>query len=183
MRDLFVLMLVLVGVAVALLVVFTPFQPQEGPPSDETSSTRVGERHESLIPQEIPGFKRLSLERAEPSLPGEVFSVHARFAPASESSFAGRVESLGISVFRLEDAQAAGELRPLLLLGEPESVAVEGEEMEFFLNEQAAMAGLVWQRGVDLYYILASGAGGDGFEGSALREAVLAAGGALIEGE
>lgn len=178
MQNLFLVMLILIGAAVALFVALITLQPGAPAslppvPSPPTEGTRA------LIPSEIEGFVLEDIERAEPVFERELFSVHATFAPEAESPFAGSVESLGVSVFQLSSPQAAEEIKPLLIMGESGPLTLEGVEAEFFSNEEAALAGLIWQEGLRVYYVLVSGVLGSS-DVDVLREAALTAARAVL---
>jgi len=177
MQNLFVVMLILIGAAVVLFFALMTLQPGVASgPSSTPGPAPEGVR--DVIPHEIEGFVLEDIERAEPVFEGELFSVHATFVPQGDSPFAGNVESLGISIFQLKDPQAAGEIKPLLIMGESSPLALEGVETEFFSNEEAVLAGLIWQEGLRVYYVLVSGAAGASAD--VLREAALTAARAVL---
>jgi len=185
MKNPFILLLIIVGVALAGLAAFLVLQPGEAPPSSSngqqaTSSTEVEQG--ALIPDTLPGFEARSIERAEPSFEGELFSVHAQFSPTSDSPYSGAVESLGVSVFRLSNPDAGAEIKDVLTMGDPETQTVADHEVQVFFNEGAGLAGALWQQGVDVYLVLASGASGDGAAQQRAQEAVRGAAEALLGG-
>ena len=151
MQNLFTVMLILIGVAVALFVGLIVLHL--GAPVEEPTRTQT----ETLIPQEIEGFVTGEMKRTEPAFEGELFSITVPFLPAPDSPFEGSVESLGITVFLLADSKAANEIKPLLLMGDATAVTIEGVRMQAFSNKDAKLAGLLWQDDVKLYYVLVSG--------------------------
>lgn len=180
MKDLFVIMLILIGAAVALLVAFLALPPGPSPPTGTTSSTRA---EQALIPEAIPGFILERIDRAEPSFPGELFSVTAVFVPEPGSPYEGAVASMGVTVFRLESPRSGSEITSTLLLlaDETETITVEGVAVESFLNESQGMAGLVWQQGALIYNVLASAVEDAASEDlQTLNDAVTAAAEAII---
>ena len=182
MKNPFILLLILVGVAVAALGAFLVLQPGEtttGSSSAESTASTDG-REGALIPDSLPGFQARSIERAEPSFEGELFSVHAQFSPTSDSSYAGAVESLGVSVFRLSNPDAGGEIKSILTMGDPEPRTVADHEIQVFFNPGAGLAGALWQQGVDVYLILASGTAGNDQAQQRAQDAVLSAAEALL---
>lgn len=186
MKNPFILLLVLIGVAVAALAAFLVLQPGEGPASSsgsEQASSSTNAEQGSLIPDTLPGFRARSIERAEPSFEGELFSVHAQFSPTSDSPYAGAVESLGVSVFRLSNPDAGGDIKEILTMGDPEARTVADREIQVFFNEGASLAGALWQSGVDVYLVLASGTAGDASSQQQARDAVLSAAEALLGGQ
>lgn len=185
MKNPLILLLVLIGVAVAALAAFLVLQPGGGS-ADSSSAGQATSAADvergALIPDTLPGFKARSIERAEPSFEGELFSVHAQFSPTPDSPYAGTVESLGVSVFRLSDPDAGGDIKEILTMGEPEARTVADHEVQVFVNEGAGLAGALWQRGVDVYLVLASGAAGDDQAQQQARDAVMSAAEALLGG-
>ncbi len=185
MKNPFILLLIIVGVALAGLAAFIVLEPGEPPARSSTgeqatSSTEAEQG--ALIPDTLPGFKSRSIERAEPSFEGELFSVHAQFAPTADSPYSGAVESLGVSLFRLSNPDKGAEIKDVLLMGDPETQTVADHEIQVFFNEGAGLAGALWQQGVDVYLILASGASGDDAAQQRAQEAVRSAAKALLGG-
>lgn len=185
MKNPFILLLIIIGVALAGLAAFLVLQPGEttsdsSSAEQATSSTEVEQG--ALIPDRLPGFQARSIERAEPSFEGELFSVHAQFSPTSDSPYSGSVESLGVSVFRLSNPDAGAEIKDVLTMGDPEARTVADHEIQVFFNESAGLAGALWQQGVDVYLVLASGAAGDAQAQQQARDAVLSSAEALLGG-
>lgn len=177
MQNLFVVMLVLVGVAVALFVALIALQPG-GP-----SGLSPAETAETLIPQAIEGFKLEDISRSEPYFPGELFSVHGIFVPAEDSPFSSHVESLGISVFLLKEPKAAEEIKETLkLLGTSKEITFQGVKMEKLSDEEIGLIGLLWQEQLKLYYIQVSAAPQQEVDLEILSQAALAAAKAILEG-
>lgn len=180
MKDLFLIFVLLIGAAVALFVGLVVLQP--GPPSapaptptptpslPETRGSPAPEERPSAeeappLPLKIEGFAFVSFERTDPAFPGEEYSVTVFFAPEEGSPYEGIVESLGITRFQLQNPEAGPEiLATLLLLGEQtEEITLDDVPMTFFVNEPAGLAGLAWQEGLQIYYVLVSGVlGGEG---------------------
>lgn len=183
MKNPLILLLIIVGVAVAGLAAFLVIQPGESPSdassADQATSSTTAEQG-ALIPDSLPGFEARSIERAEPSFEGELFSVHAQFDPTSDSPYAGAVDNLGVSVFRLSSPDAGGDITEILTMGEPEARTVADREIQVFFNEGAGLAGALWQQGVDVYLILASGASGNDQAQQQARDAVMTAAEALL---
>ncbi len=186
MKDLFTLLLVLIGAAVAVFVGLIwlqerlPTGPLVGPTlgtETQTESQKAG----AVLPNEIEGFALEGIERTDPVFEGELFSVHATFVPAEGSPYEGTVESLGISVFQLQSAEVADEILPLLLLGEPGEMTLGGVEMQIFVLEDAGLVGLIWQQDARLFYVLVSGVP-DGAKSDVeiLKEAATAAANAIL---
>lgn len=185
MKNPFILLLVLIGVALAALTAFLVLQPGQsssGSAGSEQATSSTDVEQGALIPDTLPGFRARSIERAEPSFEGELFSVHAQFSPTSDSPYAGAVESLGVSVFRLSNPDAGGEIRDILTMGEPEARTVADREIQVFFNEGAGLAGAIWQQGVDVYLVLASGAAGNDQAQQQARDAVMGSAEALLGG-
>lgn len=175
MRDLFLIFVLLVGAAVALfagLVLWqadgpppgpasaSPGAPEEGAPAPAPAPAPPGSAEEPPpLPLKIEGFRFVNFERADPAFPGEEYSVTVFFAPDEGSPYEGVVESLGITRFQLTDATSGAAIREtLLLLGEEtEEITVNGVSMTSFVNEPVGLAGLAWQEGLQVYYILVSG--------------------------
>lgn len=180
-KTLFLLIVALIGVTIGLLVTLTSV-PFPANPTLDDRQPELGAQGQKLIPQEIQGFEQKRLDRAEPTFPGELFSVHAQFVPLPGSRYEQWVESLGISVFRLEDSQASDEIKPLLLMGDPSELTFRETRMELFANADAGLVGLIWQLGRDLYHVRVSSQGDVEFDAELLREAALGAADALMEG-
>ncbi len=179
MQNLFTVMLILIGAAVAvfvaLIVLQTGTNSSSGPPETPT---------QTLIPQEIEGFVIERMDRADPIFEGELFSVHASLVPEAGSPFEGSVESLGITVFLLENLRAANEIKPLLLLGDASPLTIEGVPMQAFVNEDAQLAGLLWQNNLQIYYVLVSGvADSQDLNMDVLTEAAQFVARAIVKGE
>lgn len=187
MKNPFILLLIIIGVGLAGIAAFVVLQPGEAPSDassaeQATSSTDV-DQQDALIPDSLPGFEAQSIERAEPSFEGELFSVHAQFAPTSESPFADAVDSLGVSVFRLSNPDAGGQIKDVLAMGEPETQTVADRDIQVFVNDGAGLAGALWQQGVDVYLVLASGTSGNEDAQQQAQEAVRSAAEALLGGQ
>ena len=179
MQNLFTVMLVLIGAAVALFVGLVVLH-LGATPTEETTGTETS----TLIPQEIEGFTVEHIDRVDPIFEGELFSVHATFAPQESSPFKGSVENLGVTVCLLADAKAANEIKPLLLLGDATAVTVEGVRMQAFSNTDAKLAGLLWQDDLKLYYVLVSGViDSENLDMNELNQAAQVAAQAILEGK
>jgi hypothetical protein len=182
MQNLFVVMLIIIGAAVALLVGLLLLQPSapSGPSPTETGA-------EAIIPSEIEGFTLKLIERVDPVFEGELFSVMGVFVPKAGSPFEGSVESLGIHVFQLSDPQAAEEIEPVLLMSMGEEITISesliaGVTVRSITNEKLRLAGVLWQEGQQLYYVLVSGAA-DATDVDLLSQAALVAAEAILKGE
>lgn len=175
MQNLFNVLLIFVGLAVALFVALVVLH-SNAPPSSEVQGTK----NEALIPQEIEGFSVERIDRVDPIFDGELFSVHASFAPKADSSFQGLVENLGITLFILENPRAADEIKPLLLMGDSGEQILEGVHLQSFSNPDARLAGLLWQDGVKLYYVLVAGIDSGDLNMTALQQAAQAAAKAIL---
>jgi hypothetical protein len=143
-------MLILIGAALALFVALILIHPAD-------SSTPPPASTESLIPAKIEGFVIDQIERVSPIFEGELFSVHASLRPETGSLYEVAVENLGITLFLLRTPRAAEEIRPLLLFGESRPITFEGVRMDAFADGNTRLAGLIWQEGLTLYYVLVSG--------------------------
>jgi len=181
MRDLFLVMLILIGAAVVLLIGLFMLQPS-APPSPP-------ENPEAVIPAEIEGFKLKLIERVDPAFRGERFSIMGIFEPEAGSPFEGSVESLGIHVFQLSDPKAAEEIEPVLLMSMGEDLTVREDlianvVVKSLTNEELRLAGVLWQEGLRLYYVLVSGsADAEGLDMDLLSQAALVAAEAILRGE
>ena len=172
MKDLFLVFVLLIGAAVVLfvgLVVLQPGPPSgpgtaptptPSPPAETTGPPETPSEEEAPpLPMKVEGFSFVNFERTDPAFPGEEYSVTVFFAPEEGSPYEEAVESLGITRFQLEDPKAGEEiLATLLLLGEQTEEMTVGEvPMTFFANEPVGLAGLAWQEGRQIYYVLVSG--------------------------
>lgn len=164
------LVLLAVGVAVvAGVVFFLGYSPPAGPAP------------ETLIPDVIEGFILVTKEaRLGPVFPGEAYSSHAFYTPAPGSPWSGRIERLGITVFKFKDPTKIAEARQLLLNGaKTESVDLEGRSVELAPEEDGI--GLFWQDGALFVAIFVSApAGEEPVDGETLKSAALAAGRAVL---
>jgi hypothetical protein len=178
MQNLFHVLLILIGAAVALFVAVVLLNPVSSSSNFEASSGQT----EPLIPPEIEGFKVERIDRADPIFEGELFSVHASFAPTVDSPFQGAVENLGITLFLLRTAQAANEIKSLLLSGAEETseLTVGAVRMQSFSNRDARLSGLLWHEGEKLYYVLVAGVDSVEFDLNALQQAAQLAATAIV---
>jgi hypothetical protein len=108
-------------------------------------SPPAGPAPETLIPDAIEGFILVTKEaRIEPVFPGEAYSSHAFYTPAPNGPWSGKIERLGITVFKFKDPTKIAEARGLLLQGvKTESLALEGRTVE--LVPEPDGVGLFWQ--------------------------------------
>lgn len=185
MRDLFLVFVLLIGAALALFVGLVVLQPSPPAPSLPETPGTPPEEEPPPLPMKVEGFTFVNFERTDPAFPGEEYSVTVFFAPEEGSPYAGAVESLGITRFQLKDPTAGPEiLATLLLLGDQtEEVTVGDVPMTFFANGPVGLAGLAWQDGRQIYYILVSGSieeDGEGAEVEMLRGAAQAAAEAVL---
>ncbi|GEM_PF-2886561 len=205
MRDLFLVFVLLIGAAVALfvgLVVLQPAPPVPSPlPSREEGASPPGGplltepepepepepdgEEPPPLPMKVEGFSFVNFERTDPAFPGEEYSVTVFFAPEEGSPYEGEIESLGITRFQLEDPKAGPDiLATLLLLGEEtEDLTINDVPMTFFANGPVGLAGLAWQDGRQIYYILVSGVveeDGGGSNVETLKRAAQAAAEAVL---
>lgn len=109
------------------------------------SSPPAGPAPESLIPDAIEGFILVTEEaRIEPAFPGEAYSSHAFYTPAPGGPWSGKVERLGLTIFKFKDPSKISEARDLLLQGaQTESLDLDGHTAQ--LAPEPDGVGLFWQ--------------------------------------
>lgn len=161
---------ILLAVGAALLVgVFLLVKP--GAPA--------GPLPAQLLPQALEGFILVSKEaRIDPIFPGEDHSAHASYTPAPSGPWSGKVDHLGIAIFKFKDLTKIGEARKLLIpSGEIETI--EGIAVEMAAEE--GEAGVFWQEGALLVAILVTApAAGEAVDLQTLREAAQVAAKAVL---
>lgn len=161
---------ILLAVGAALLVgVFLLVKP--GAPA--------GPLPAQLLPQALEGFILVSKEaRIDPIFPGEDHSAHASYTPAPSGPWSGKVDHLGIAIFKFKDLTKIGEARKLLIpSGEIETI--EGIAVEMAAEE--GEAGVFWQEGALLVAILVTApAAGEAADLQTLREAAQVAAKAVL---
>ncbi len=111
------------------------------------SSPPAGPAPETLIPEAIEGFILVAKEaRIEPAFPGEEYSSHAFYTPAPGGPWSGKIERVGLTIFKFKDPTKISEARELLLQGaQTESVELDGRTVE--LAPEPDGVGLFWQHG------------------------------------
>ncbi len=157
---------ILLAVGAALLVgVFLLMRP--GAPT--------GPLPAQLLPEAIEGFILVSKEaRIDPIFPGEDHSAHASYTPAPSGPWSGKVDHLGIAIFKFKDLTKIGEARKLLIpSGKTETATLGGIAVELAAEE--GEAGVFWQDGALLVAILVTAPAGEAADRTTLREAALAA--------
>lgn len=137
MNNILLWVLLAVGAVLAGVVFFLM---SAGPPAS-------GPAPETLIPDAIEGFIVVAKEaRIEPAFPGEAYSSHAFYTPAPDSPWSGKIERLGLTIFKFKDPTKISEARDLLLQGaQTESVKLDGRSAE--LAPEPDGVGLFWQDG------------------------------------
>jgi hypothetical protein len=104
------LLWILVAVGAALVGVLF-FLMSSSPPAS-------GPAPETLIPDAIEGFIVVTKEaRIEPAFPGEAYSSHAFYTPAPSGPWSGKIERLGITIFKFKDPTKISEARDLAAAG------------------------------------------------------------------
>ncbi len=139
-----------------------------------------GPAPETLIPDAIEGFILVTKEaRIEPAFPGEAYSSHAFYTPAPNGPWSGKIERLGITIFKFKDPTKIDEARELLLQGaQTESLDLDGRTAEL-VPEPDGM-GLFWQDRELLIAIFVSAPAESTPELETLKSAALAAGRAVL---
>lgn len=140
----------------------------------------VGPMPAQLLPETIEGFILVSQEgRIEPVFPGEEHSAHTSYTPVPGGPWSGKVDHLGIAIFRFKDPSKMGEAQKLLVpAGKLEEIVVETQKAGFAAAE--AEAGVFWQDGALFVAILATSPAGVPVDSQALREATLVAARAVL---
>ncbi len=162
---------VLVAVAAAVVlgaVFFLGHSPPAGPAP------------ESLIPDAIEGFIVVAKEaRIEPAFPGEAYSSHAFYTPAPGSPWSGKIERLGLTIFKFKDPTKISEARDLLLQGaQTESVELDGRSAE--LAPEPDGVGLFWRDGALFIAIFVSAPSGSETDRETLKSAAFTAARAVL---
>jgi hypothetical protein len=135
----------------------------------------------SLIPDAIEGFILVTKEaRIEPVFPGEAYSSHAFYTPAPGSPWSGKIERLGITIFKFKDPSKIAEARELLLTGATtESLALEGQPAELSSEEDGM--GLFWQdRSLFIAIFVSAPSGDEPADAETLKNATITAGQAVL---
>jgi hypothetical protein len=168
------LLWILVAVGAALVGVFF-FLMSASPPAS-------GPAPETLIPDTIEGFILVTKEaHIEPAFPGEAYSSHAFYTPAPSGPWSGKIERLGITIFKFKDPTKISEARGLLLqglTGQTESLDLGGRTAE--LAPEPDGVGLFWQEGALFIAIFVSTPLESTPELEVLKSAALAAGRAVL---
>lgn len=143
------------------------------------SSPSAGPAPEALIPDAIEGFILVAKEaRIEPAFPGEEYSSHAFYTPAPGGPWSGKIERVGLTIFKFKDPTKISEARDLLLQGaQTESVELDGRAGE--LAPEPDGVGLFWQHGALFIAIFVSVPLGE-TDMEAPKSAALAAGRAVL---
>ncbi|MCI2429504.1 hypothetical protein LM602_06245 [Candidatus Acetothermia bacterium] len=134
----------------------------------------------SLIPDAIEGFILVNKEsRIDPIFPGEDHSAHASYTSAPGGPWSGKVDHLGIAIFRFKDTAKISEARNLLIpYGKSERQTLDGVTVELATDE--GEVGAFWQEGALFVAILATAPPGDSVDLQKLREAAQAAAKAVL---
>ncbi len=162
-----VLMALAAVVAVGLFLVMGPSPP-------------AGPAPEMLIPDAIEGFILVAKEaRIEPAFPGEEYSSHAFYTPAPGGPWSGKIERVGLTIFKFKDPTKISEARELLLQGaQTESVDINGRTVE--LAPEPDGVGLFWQHSVLFVAIFVSAPGESETDAETLKNAALTAARAVL---
>ncbi|MCS6937341.1 MAG: hypothetical protein NZ610_07740 [Candidatus Bipolaricaulota bacterium] len=164
---------VLLAVGAALLVgVFLWMNP--GAPK------ATGPLPGQLLPEAIEGFILVNKEsRIDPIFPGEDHSAHASYTPTPGGPWSGKVDHLGIAIFKFKEAAKISEARNLLITYEKtEQQTLEGVTLELASDE--GEVGVFWQEGTLFVAILATAPAGESADLQTLRAAAQAAAKAVL---
>lgn len=133
-----------------------------------------------LLPEAIEGFILVNKEsRIDPVFPGEDHSAHASYTPAPGGPWSGRVEHLGIAIFKFKDSTKISEARDLLITYEKtEKQTLDGVPIELATDE--GEVGVFWQEGALLVAILATAPTGERADMQTLHAAAQAAARAVL---
>lgn len=144
------------------------------------TSPPAGPAPETLIPDTIEGFILVTKEaRIEPAFPGESYSSHAFYTPAPGGPWSGKVERVGLTIFKFKDPTKISEARELLLQGvQTESLDLDGRTVE--LAPEPDGVGVFWQHGALFIAIFVSAPSGSEAETEMLKSAALAAARAVL---
>ena len=166
------LLWILVAVGAALVGVLF-FLMSASPPAS-------GPAPETLISDTIEGFILVTKEaHIEPAFPGEAYSSHAFYTPAPSGPWSGKIERLGITIFKFKDPTKISEARDLLLQGtQTESLDLGGRTGE--LAPEPDGVGLFWQEGALLIAIFVSAPSGGEADIETLKSAARAAARAVL---
>ncbi len=145
-----------------------------------TSPPASGPAPETLIPDAIEGFILVAKEaRIDPAFPGEEYSSHAFYTPAPGGSWSGKVERLGLTIFKFKDPKKIAEARDLLLQGaHTEALNFDGRTAE--LAPEPDGVGLFWQSGALFVAIFVSAPSGSEADAETLKGAAVAAARAVL---
>lgn len=144
------------------------------------SSPPAGPAPETLIPDSIEGFILVAKEaRIEPAFPGEAYSSHAFYTPAPNGPWSGKIERLGLTIFKFKDPTKISEARELLLQGaQTESLDLDGRTAE--LAPEPDGLGLFWQSNALFVAIFVSTPSEGATDTETLKSAALAAARAVL---
>ncbi|MCX8104116.1 MAG: hypothetical protein N3E42_06820 [Candidatus Bipolaricaulota bacterium] len=144
------------------------------------ASPPVGPAPETLIPDAMEGFILVAKEaRIEPAFPGEEYSSHAFYTPAPGSPWSGKIERVGLTIFKFKDPTKISEARDLLLQGaQTESIDLDGRTVE--LAPEPDGVGLFWRHGALFVAIFVSAPSGNETDTEALKGAALVAARAVL---
>lgn len=143
-------------------------------------SPPAGPAPETLIPDSIEGFILVAKEaRIEPAFPGEAYSSHAFYTPAPNGPWSGKIERVGLTIFKFKDPTKISEARELLLQGaHTESLDIDGRTVE--LAPEPDGVGLFWQYGSLFIAIFVSASSGSEADTETLKSAAIAAARAVL---
>lgn len=160
---------VFVAVAAAVIVGAIFLVGTSPPPAPET-----------LIPDAIEGLILVAKEaRIEPVFPGEAYSSHAFYTPAPGGPWSGKIERVGLTIFRFKDPAKISEARDLLLQGaQTESLDLDGRTAQ--LAPEPDGVGLFWEHGALFVAIFVSAPSGGEIDTETLKGAALAAARAVL---
>lgn len=147
------------------------------------ASPPAGPAPEALIPDAIEGFimvaKEARIDPPSPNTLGEDYSSHAFYTPAPGGPWSGKIERLGLTIFKFKDPTKISEARALLLQGvQTESLDLDGRTVE--LAPEPDGVGLFWQHGALFVAIFVSAPSGSEVETETLKSAALAAARAVL---
>lgn len=144
------------------------------------TSPPAGPAPETLIPDAIEGFILVAKEaRIEPAFPGEAYSSHAFYTPAPAGPWSGKIERVGLTIFKFKDPAKISEARDLLLQGaQTESLDLDGRPAQ--LAPEPDGVGLFWEHGALFVAIFVSAPSEGEIDIETLKGAALAVARAVL---
>jgi hypothetical protein len=139
---------------------------------------------DELLPSSIVDFEAVNrFAHVEPIFKGEEYSSLVSFAPVEGTEFAGRVERMGITVYKFKNRRTAQAAEELLLSStnpQVQTVQLNGRTASSFADPATGQAGLIWQVGPILYEVFVTAPGGEETDVEPLKRAALAGAGAVL---